>query len=72
MLLLDQDQTRFAVVRASLHPQNLEIGHVQGANLFWTHSGYVIATVPYVFLLGCPLMHLSGRRHHHGQKGHRS
>lgn len=34
-----------------------------GAYLLWTHTGHVLAAVPYLLLLACPLLHLFGHRH---------
>jgi hypothetical protein len=28
-----------------------------GAYLLWTHTGHMLAALPYVLLLACPLMH---------------
>ena len=39
-----------------------------GAYLLWTHTGHVLAAIPYLFLLACPLMHFFG--HGHGHKHH--
>jgi hypothetical protein len=39
-----------------------------GAYLLSTHTGHVISALPYVVLLLCPLMHLFGHRHGHGDK----
>jgi hypothetical protein len=39
-----------------------------GAYLAWTHPGHLISALPYVILLLCPLMHLFGHRHGHGQQ----
>jgi len=38
------------------------------AYLLWTHTGHVVATLPFLLLLACPLMHLFG--HQHGHHGH--
>jgi hypothetical protein len=35
-----------------------------GGYLLWTHTGHILATLPYLFLLVCPLMHFV----HHGRK----
>jgi hypothetical protein len=43
-----------------------------GAYFLWTHTGHVLTALPYLLLLACPLMHLFGHRHHHGQKEHGS
>jgi hypothetical protein len=40
---------------------------VASAYLLWNHTGHAWAAVPYVLLLICPLMHLFGHRHSHGQ-----
>ena len=37
-----------------------------GVYLLWTHTGHVVAALPYLILLACPLMHIFG--HRHGQK----
>lgn len=39
-----------------------------GAYLLWTHTGHVLAALPYLILLACPLMHVFG--HGHGHKHH--
>ena len=39
-----------------------------GAYLLWTHTGHVLAAVPYLFLLACPLMHFFGHGHRHDHK----
>ena len=39
-----------------------------GAYLLWAHTGHVLAALPYLILLACPLIHVFG--HGHGQ--HRS
>jgi hypothetical protein len=37
-----------------------------GIYLFATHTGHVLAALPYLFLLACPLMHFfMHRRHSH-------
>jgi hypothetical protein len=38
-----------------------------GVYLLWTHTGHMLAAVPYLLLLACPLMHFfgHGHRHHH-------
>ena len=36
-----------------------------GAYLLWTHTGHVLAAVPYLLLLACPLMHVFGHQHGH-------
>jgi hypothetical protein len=36
-----------------------------GAYLLWDHSGHVLAALPYLLLLACPLMHVFGHRHRH-------
>ena len=38
---------------------------VLGAYLLWTHTGHVLAALPYLILLACPLLHMFG--HGHGQ-----
>lgn len=40
---------------------------VVGAYLLWNHTGHAWVAAPYVLLLICPLMHLFGHRHSHGQ-----
>jgi hypothetical protein len=37
-----------------------------GIYLIWTHTGHVLAAAPYLLLLACPLMHLFGHGHRHG------
>jgi len=42
-----------------------------GLYLFATHTGHVLAALPYLILLACPLMHLfmhGGHGHHHGKR----
>ena len=39
-----------------------------GVYLLWTHTGHVLAALPYLILLACPLMHFLG--HGHGHKHH--
>jgi hypothetical protein len=44
---------------------------VLGGYLFATHTGHVLAALPYLLLLACPLMHLfmhGGHGHHHGKR----
>ena len=36
-----------------------------GAYLLWTHTGHVLAALPYLLFLACPLMHIFGHRHGH-------
>ena len=36
-----------------------------GAYLLWTHTSHLLAAVPYLLLLACPLLHLFGHRHDH-------
>jgi hypothetical protein len=36
-----------------------------GAYLMWMHTGHVLAAVPYVVLLACPLMQFFGNGHTH-------
>ncbi len=38
-----------------------------GGYLLLTHTGHVLAAVPYLILLLCPLLHLFGHRHGHGK-----
>ena len=40
---------------------------VLGAYLLYNHTGHVLAAIPYLLLLACPLMHLFGHRHSHDQ-----
>jgi sterol desaturase/sphingolipid hydroxylase (fatty acid hydroxylase superfamily) len=35
-----------------------------GAWLLWSHTGHILAAVPFLFLLACPLMHVMHRGHH--------
>lgn len=37
-----------------------------GAYLLWAHTGHLIAALPYLILLACPLMHVFGHHHGHG------
>jgi hypothetical protein len=42
-----------------------------GVYLFATHTGHILAALPYLLLLACPLMHLfmhRGHSHHHGRR----
>jgi len=42
-----------------------------GAYLLLTHTGHVLTAIPYLLLMGCPLMHVFGHHHHgsgHGRK----
>lgn len=42
-----------------------------GIYLFATHTGHIVAALPYLLLLACPLMHLfmhGGHGHHHGKR----
>jgi Protein of unknown function (DUF2933) len=42
-----------------------------GVYLFATHTGHILAALPYLLLLACPLMHLfmhRGHGHHHGRR----
>ena len=42
-----------------------------GVYLFATHTGHIVAALPYLLLLACPLMHLfmhGGHGHHHGKR----
>jgi Protein of unknown function (DUF2933) len=39
-----------------------------GGYLLWTHTGHVLAALPFLFLLACPLMHFM--HHGHGDKHH--
>jgi len=36
-----------------------------GPYLLWTHTGHVVAALPYLLLLACPLLHLFGHGHGH-------
>lgn len=41
-----------------------------GIYLFANHTGHIIAALPYLLLLACPLMHLfmhGSHGHHHGR-----
>jgi hypothetical protein len=38
---------------------------VLGAYLLWNHTGHVVYTLPYIFLLACPLLHVFGHGHSH-------
>ncbi|MBO1905273.1 DUF2933 domain-containing protein [Microvirga sp. 3-52] len=42
-----------------------------GVYLFATHTGHILAALPYLLLLACPLMHLfmhAGHGHRHGRR----
>jgi len=39
---------------------------VLGGYLLLTHTGHVLAAIPYLFLLACPLLHFFGHSHGHG------
>ncbi|WP_262271694.1 DUF2933 domain-containing protein [Microvirga yunnanensis] len=41
-----------------------------GIYLFATHTGHILAALPYLLLLACPLMHLfmHGGHGHHGKR----
>ena len=42
-----------------------------GIYLFMNHSGHVVAALPYLLLLACPLLHLfmhGGHGHQHGNR----
>lgn len=44
---------------------------VLGGYLPWAHSGHTLASLPYLLLIACPLMHLIGRgyyRHSEAEK----
>ena len=42
-----------------------------GAYLLLSHTGHVLAALPYLILLACPLMHLLHRGHSgHGHRSH--
>jgi hypothetical protein len=36
-----------------------------GIYLLWTHTGHMLAALPYLLLLACPLMHFLGHGHGH-------
>lgn len=43
-----------------------------GGYLLLIHTGHVVAALPYLLLLACPLMHFFGHGHghqHHGESG---
>ena len=40
-----------------------------GIYLLWTHTGHVLAALPYLILLACPLMHFFHHSHGHKQHG---
>jgi DUF2933 family protein len=44
----------------------LLIASTAGIYLLATHTGHVLAALPYLLLAACPLMHLFGHRHRHG------
>ncbi|MGX5733261.1 DUF2933 domain-containing protein [Bosea thiooxidans] len=42
-----------------------------GIYLFASHTGHIVAALPYLLLLACPLMHLlmhGGHGRHHGKR----
>jgi hypothetical protein len=42
-----------------------------GIYLFVNHTGHIIAALPYLLLMACPLMHLfmhGGHGHHYGRR----
>jgi hypothetical protein len=41
-----------------------------GVYLLVTHTGHVLAALPYVLLLACPLMHFFGHGHGHRHGEH--
>lgn len=41
-----------------------------GAWLLWSHTGHVVAALPLLVLLACPLMHVLHRGHRHGGHDH--
>jgi len=43
---------------------------VGGYYLLAGHFTHVMQTVPYLFLLACPLMHVFGHGHGHGKQDH--
>ena len=43
-----------------------------GAYLLWSHTGHVLAAVPYVILLTCPLLHVFGHGRRHGHHDDRT
>ncbi len=38
-----------------------------GAYLLWIHTGHVLAALPFLLLLACPLMHVFGHGHGHDE-----
>jgi hypothetical protein len=40
-----------------------------GAYLLLTHTGHILAALPYLLLLACPLMHFVGHGHGHKHDG---
>lgn len=43
-----------------------------GVYLLATHTGHVVAALPYLFLLACPLMHVFGHHHRSSRKSGQS
>jgi Protein of unknown function (DUF2933) len=41
-----------------------------GVYLLLTHTGHILAAIPYLLLIACPLMHVFG--HHHHGSAHKS
>ena len=42
-----------------------------GVYLFVNHTGHIVAALPYLLLMACPLLHLfmhGGHGHHHGKR----
>lgn len=61
---------RTLLVNTSLGVGTLAVATL-GIDLFASHSGHIAATLPYLLLLACPLMHLfmhGVHGHHHGKR----
>jgi len=43
-----------------------------GVYLLATHTGHVVAALPYLLLLACPLMHFFGHGHGHSHRQDRA
>ena len=43
-----------------------------GIYLLVTHTGHILAALPYLVLVACPLMHIFGHRGHGGHRGDNS
>ena len=43
-----------------------------GIYLLVTHTGHILAALPYLVLVACPLMHIFGHRGHGGHRGDKS